>query len=162
MTPEEYFDPIDPGETYEEDAIAKNNFTWEYLDLPREALKWSMERRTGTVDDRTIYTHYMKEGRSWMTHRVDPGGYEEMIHVTQFDERTYHLIRTMKLGKSGRWAVSLNSVFGNQDDGSEIEQNFNQPWTYEIAREYCGLPSTFFAIEDEQPPERSGDSTETL
>src|SRR4051794_30373657 len=95
LSPEEYFDPIDTGETYEEDAIAKYNYTFEHLDIAREKLKWTTERCVGTSQDRTIFTQYMDGGRSWMTHRVDPDGYEEVIHVTQLDRRTCHIIRTV-------------------------------------------------------------------
>lgn len=140
LSPEEYFDPTEIDESYEEDAIAKYNHTWEYLNVSREQLKWTIERRVGTSDDRTIFTQYMDDGRSWMTHRVDPDGLEEMIHVTQLDIRTCHIIRTMKHFNSGRWAVHLNSLIVNQDDGSQKEQLFHLPWTYEGAKNYCYLP----------------------
>lgn len=153
LPPEAYFDPIDPDETYEEDAIAKYNHTWEYLDVPREQLKWSTERRIGTSDDRIIFTQYMDGGRSWMTHRVDPDGYEEMIHVTQLDSRTCHIIRTVKLVVSGRWSVRLNSVIVDQADGSQKEQRFDQPWTCEDVESYCDLPGTFNAGENQQRAE---------
>jgi hypothetical protein len=130
LSPEEYFDPVDPDETYEVDAVAKFNHTWEYLNVPREQLKWTTERRVGTSHDRTISIQYMDGGRSWMTHRVDPNGYEEMIHVTQLDSRTCHITRTVKRVGSGRWAVHLNSVIVDQNDGSQKEQRFDQPWTW--------------------------------
>jgi len=50
-----------------------------FLDVPRSRLKWTLERRSGTTDDTTIRTQYMDAGRSWMTHRSDPDGYEELI-----------------------------------------------------------------------------------
>lgn len=139
LAPEEYFDPIGPEETYERDAIAKFNHTWEYLDVPREQLKWSTERRVGTSHDRDFVTQYMDGGRSWLNHRVDPDGYEELIHVTQLDSHTVHIIRTVKYGVSGQWAVCLNSVIVDQNDGSQKEQRFDQPWTRECIVTYCGL-----------------------
>src|SRR5262249_33987142 len=75
LAPEDYFDPVEPGETYEENGIAKYNETWEYLSVPRASLKWSSERRSGTWFDTTFATQYMNGGRSWLTHRADPDGY---------------------------------------------------------------------------------------
>jgi len=48
LTPEEYFDPLEPGETYQANGIPRFNETWEYLNIPRKSLKWSTERRSGT------------------------------------------------------------------------------------------------------------------
>src|SRR5262245_17978296 len=79
LAPRDYYDPIEAGETYQEHAIPKYNHTWDYLGVPREMLKWSCERRSGTSSDTTIVTQYLDGGRSWMTHRFDPDGYEEMI-----------------------------------------------------------------------------------
>jgi hypothetical protein len=153
LSPDEYFDPIEPDETYEEDAIAKCNHTWEYLNVPREQLRWTMERRAGTSDDRTIYTQYLDGGRSWMTHRVDQDGYEEMIHVTQVDDRSCHIVRTVKTCVSGRWAVCLNSLIVDQTDGSQREQRFDKPWTDEGIKQYCDLPRTASVSEVEEQVE---------
>ncbi|MFK7822448.1 MAG: hypothetical protein AB8G99_27380, partial [Planctomycetaceae bacterium] len=51
LTPEAYFGPVDPHETYEQNGIPRFNFTWQYLDVPRDRLLWSIERRAGTEDD---------------------------------------------------------------------------------------------------------------
>jgi hypothetical protein len=140
LAPEEYFDPVEPGKTYEANGIPRHNETWQYLDLPRDRLKWSSERRSGTWFDTTFTTQYMNGGDSWLTHRADPDGYEEMIHVTQLDDRTCHIIRTVKTLSTGRWAVCLNSVVYDRDDGSQGERRFDEPWTAEGIKSYCRLP----------------------
>jgi hypothetical protein len=156
LSAEDYFDPIGPDESYEADAIPKYNHTWEYLDVPREQLKWTSERRVGTSDDTVFFTQYMDGGRSWMNHRVDPDGREEMIHSTQLDSRTVHIIRTVKLLVSGKWAVWLNSVIVDQDDGSQKEHRLDQPWTSEGIEAYCGLTRTNNAGEDQKPDKQVG------
>ncbi len=45
--------------------------------------------------ERSVYTQYLDGGRFRMTHRVDQDGYEEMIHVTQLDDRSCHIVRTV-------------------------------------------------------------------
>jgi hypothetical protein len=148
LSPEAYFDPLEPGDTYQENGIPRYNETWQYLDVPRSRLKWACERRSGTWFDTTFLTQYLDSGRSWLTHRVDPDGYEEMIHVTQLDDSTCHIIRTVKPAAAARWAVCLNSVIHDQDDGSQKEQRFDEPWTREGIERYCRLPR-----EGHRPPE---------
>jgi len=140
LSPEAYFDPIESGETYEKDAIPRYNHTWQYLDVPLNSLKWSMERRSGTSDDTTFMTQYMDGGRSWINHRFDPSGYEEIIHKTQLDDRTCHIVRTVKFTTEGRWAVHYNGVITDQADGSQVEQRFDAPWTFDDVRAFSHQP----------------------
>lgn len=128
LTPEEYFDPLEPGETYEAHGVPRFNHTWQYLAVPRDRLKWSLERRQGTHDDTTFRTQYMDGGRSWMYHRLDPDGYEEIIHNTQFTDDRCHIMRTCRVA-GGNWVVSLNSLIRDLADGSQDEQRYDQPWS---------------------------------
>ena len=34
LPPEEYFDPLEPGENYEAVGVPRYNHTWQYLDVP--------------------------------------------------------------------------------------------------------------------------------
>jgi hypothetical protein len=138
LPPETYFDPLGSGETYEAHGVPKYNHTWQYLSVPRSRLKWTLEKRLGTADDTTIRTQYMDGGRSWMTHRSDPDGYEEMIHSTQLGDDRCHILRTFKTAGGG-WAVHLNSVIENEDDGSQREERLDQPWTFEETMKYTHL-----------------------
>ena len=49
VQPDAYFDPVEPGETFQDDGIPRYNGTWQYLDIPRSQLRWSSERRSGTL-----------------------------------------------------------------------------------------------------------------
>ena len=147
LTPEEYFDPIQPGETFEQDAIPKFNHTWQYLRVPRDSLKWSMEHRSGTSDDTVFLTQYMDGGRSWMNHRSDPNGYEEIVQCTQLDECRCHIIRAVKIAPNGRWAVSYNGLITDQDDGSQAEQRFDVPWSFDDIKAFSHLSRTFIPTE---------------
>jgi hypothetical protein len=60
--------------------------------------------------------------------------------VTQLDDSTCHIIRTVKPADAERWAVCLNSVIRDQEDGSEKEQRFDEPWRRESIERYCRLP----------------------
>lgn len=139
LSAEAYFDPVGPGETYADNGIPRYDETWRYLDVPRSSLKWSSERRLGTWFDTTFTTQYMNGGNSWATHRIDPDGYEEIIHVSELDRRTCHIIRTVKTLVAGRWAVCLNTIVHDQDDGSQKEQRLDEPCTSEDIKSYCRL-----------------------
>jgi len=139
LPPEEYFDPLEPGESYEVDGIPRYNHTWQYLDVPPSRLKWTLLRRSGTVDDdATFRTQYMDAGRSWMTHRRDPDGYEEMIHFTQIDEGRCHILRTGRAAGGG-WVVYLNSVIEDKEDGSQREERLDHPWSVHEVMNYSRL-----------------------
>jgi hypothetical protein len=136
VSPEDYFDPLAPGETYEADGIPRYNHTWEYLPVPRHELKWSVERRRGTWFDTTFFTQYLEGGRTWMNHRIDPDGYEEMIHHTQLSEDRCQIMRTCRT-PNGVWAVSLNSVIVDLADGSQEERRYDLPWSPEEVARYA-------------------------
>ena len=138
LPPEEYFDPLEPGENYEADGVPRYNHTWQNLDVPLSCLKWTLERRSGTTDDTSIRTQYMDDGRSWMTHRSDPDGYEEIIHSTQIDDCRCHILRTCRTAGGG-WVVHLNSVIEDQDDGSQREEQLDHPWSFDEAMRYSRL-----------------------
>jgi hypothetical protein len=102
-------------------------------------LKWSLERRSGTADDDTAFrTQYLDGGRSWMNHRHDTDGYEEIIHCTQLSDTSCHIIRTVR-EPGGGWAVHLSSVIRDEEDGSQREQRFDGLWSYEEAINYSRL-----------------------
>jgi hypothetical protein len=138
LPPETYFDPLGPGENYETHGVPRFNHTWQYLNVPKRRLKWALERRLGTADDATIRTQYMDGGRSSMAHRSNPDGYEEMIHSTQIGDGRCHILRTFKTA-GGCWAVHLNSVIEDEDNGSQREERFDQPWTFEEAMKFARL-----------------------
>lgn len=140
LAPEDYFDPLGSGESYEAHGVPRHNHTWNYLSVSRSRLKWTLERRSGTTDDVTIRTQYMDGGRSWMTHRSDPDGYEEIIHSTQIGDGRCHILRTCRTAGGG-WAVHLNSVIEDQDNGSQQEERLDHPWSFDEAIKYSRLGS---------------------
>lgn len=126
LLPEDYFDPLEDGEFFERDGIPRFNHDAEYISISNSRLVWSKLTIQGTDDDRTIVTNYYCDGETWMTHRIDPNGYEEIIHNTKIDRGTWHIIRTHKK-KDGAWKVILNSVIYDLPDGSEREVRFDSP-----------------------------------
>jgi len=125
LGPEEYFDPIEDDEKYESDAIPKYDHACDYLDISKNRLIWTKLNVCGTSEDKKIITHYFNDGEVCMIHRKDVDGYEEIIHSTQVDEKTCHIIRTHKDGNKG-WKVNYNAVIYDQDDGSQKEVRYDR------------------------------------
>jgi hypothetical protein len=130
LSPEEYFDPLGPGEEHATNGVPRYNHTWEYLNIPLDRLKWSVERRRGTFDDTTFLTQYMDGGKTWMNHRRDPDGYEEIIHYTQLAGDRCHILRTCQK-PHGAWVVALNSVIRDLPDRRQEEQRYDLRWSPE-------------------------------
>ncbi|MFM2314404.1 MAG: hypothetical protein RLZZ04_3680 [Cyanobacteriota bacterium] len=111
---ETYFDSLEEGETFTEHGIPRFNFTWQYIDVPPDQLVWSIERRTGTSDDTTFSTQYFDGGKSWVNHRTDPSGYEELIHAIDLGE-SYLTLRSAKQ-PNGRWLAHTALISDSKTD----------------------------------------------
>ena len=114
LEPEGYFDPLGPGENFAEHGFPRFNYTWQYIDVSRDKLLWSIERRTGTRCDTTFSTQYFDGGKTWINHRSDPNGYEELIHTIDLGE-TYMTLRTFKQ-PGGRWVGYMASMCETETD----------------------------------------------
>lgn len=121
----EFFDLIQEGESYENDAIPKYNHAREYLEVSLSRLLWTKLNIEGTNEDRKIITHYYNNGESWMSYRIDIDGYEEMIHSTKLDEKTCHVVRLHK-DCDGNWEVNYNGAIYDLSDGSQEEKRFDK------------------------------------
>jgi hypothetical protein len=120
LTPEEYFDPIESGESYEHDGVPKFNHAKDYLGLSSEELDWTELQLTETDNDQIIRTDFYAHGKSAMSQRKDSDGYEEIILETQIAESISHIIRVYK-DKSSKWKVIYNGLIENLADGSQRE-----------------------------------------
>jgi hypothetical protein len=78
----------------------------------------------------------MDGGKNWMNHRLDPDGYEELIHTTQISDDCCHIIRTCK-ERNGAWTVCLISVVRDLPDGSQEATDYLEPWTNAELREHA-------------------------
>jgi len=107
LTPEEYFAPIEPAESFESDAIPKYDHASGYLGVSVEALAWTVVTLRGTVQDRTIREDFFPGGRTHLAHRVDHDGREELIHTSRIGDTIDLVTRTEKL-PGQPWRVVMN------------------------------------------------------
>ncbi|MBX7171115.1 MAG: hypothetical protein K1X72_09165 [Pyrinomonadaceae bacterium] len=121
LTAEEYFDPIDEDETYENDAIPKYNHAEEYLEIATNLLEWTEIAVSETKQSHCIRTQYFDEGKSWMSHRKDLYGYEEIVLSSQLNSSNVHIARIHK-DDNENWQVNYDGVITDIEDGSQSEQ----------------------------------------
>lgn len=128
LLPEQYFDDVEPAAVVGSDAIPRfdhaADYLFEQLRLVPEQLKWTELRLHGTAGDGTVRTEFYQHGKSWMSHRSDPEGYEEIIHNTQITEKACHVIRTHK-PPSGTCTVNYNGIIENLEGGCQAETRFD-------------------------------------
>jgi hypothetical protein len=121
LTPEEYFDPLDEDENYEDHGIAKFNHAEEYLEIPAERLEWTEIKITETKIGNRIRTQFSKDGKSWMSHQKDTDGYEEIIVMSRLNDLETNIARIHK-DKNENWRINYNGVISDLADGSQTEK----------------------------------------
>jgi len=134
LTPEEYYDPIEPGESYERDVIEKFWMSCEYVHADESELRCiDIAIYTGTEHlIRTQRTDYHSNGDSsvvYHTERNEDGSlrWEELIVATEFGPRLSHTLRLYRTEKSRRWTMTLNSLMTLDADGNETFAYFHNP-----------------------------------
>jgi len=120
LTPEEYFDPLDENENYEDEGVAKFNHAEEYLKIPKSELEWTEIEITETTIGHNIRTEYFDEGKSQMIQRKDVDGHELIILISQLNDSDTNIIRIHKnVGEN--WEAEFN-VISTLKNGYETER----------------------------------------
>jgi hypothetical protein len=124
LTPQEYFEPVEEWESFENEAIPRYSLENEYLQVSIEQLMWTKLSISGTSEDKVIITNYHNNGDTLMIHRKDISGYEEIIHRTRIEKNETYIIRTHKEHEKDYWKVSTNNVIYDLDNGKQTEISF--------------------------------------
>jgi hypothetical protein len=134
LKPEEYYDPIEPGESYERDAVEKFWKPCEYVDAVESELQY-INVDIHNDDERlirTLRTDYHSNGDASVVYhnsRNEDGSlrWEELIAATEFGPRLSHTLRLYRTEKSRRWTMTMNSLMALDDDGNETFTDFHNP-----------------------------------
>lgn len=115
MTPEEYFDPLEPDETYKKDGTARHFFLHQYVAVPASQLSWLELSIRGTQHDRQFTAHYFGNDREWLSHsRFSPENEELLILSTSINGGKL-TVTLRKKGDDRRWAVESVTQFDDRD-----------------------------------------------
>jgi hypothetical protein len=109
LSPEDYFDPLDPGQTLSVRSIPRLLDTYQYTPYRADELCWTVVEICDGASFWRVRTQLLDGMRSLMHHSQQSDGSEEIIHATELGPQCWHTIRTLK--QPGRsWAVVVNSL----------------------------------------------------
>lgn len=129
LSAEEYYDPIESNESYEENAIPRFPHAFQYLNVSVEELKWTVLIVRGSSDDNITRTQFTQKGKGWMTHSISKDGFEEIIHLVILPDDSNLVIKTTK-PPEGDWMVISSSIMDKEENIIEftnIEYYYNNP-----------------------------------
>jgi len=120
LTPEEYYDPIEPGEyDYDdEDGVPRFDHAVDYLDEAVEELEWTrLVEEDGTV----VLERFASQGRVRIWHLRGANGGQELCLSTLVAPGRLHLTR-LYLDDAGDWVPRFVCLYEDQPDGSQTEE----------------------------------------
>lgn len=130
LTPDEYFDPLDPDEALSVDSLPRLMDTYEYTPHPADELVWTVVEITDGTEYWIVRTQLLDGMRALMHHRQASDGSEEIIHSTEVSPGCWHTVRTLK--ESGKqWAVVVNSLTVEKPGRMEDSRGYCEWQTYE-------------------------------
>jgi hypothetical protein len=138
LSPEEYFDPLEPGETFEENGVPTYQYTFDYIGCSANELKWSIEKISSSKGTRILRSQYLDGDRSMMEHIIDPDGSEEIIHSNQIEKDKWHIIRTYK-SSNGSWSVIRNGLIDETSKAKQMSTEYEGDWSYEELKNFCEI-----------------------
>lgn len=131
LSPDEYFDPLEDGETYSVRSVAKYQDDFAYTPHPADELSWTVLEIVDGNSWWRVRTQLLDGKRSMMTHSEASDGDEEIIHTTEIRPGCCHIIRTFKQ-RGMSWTVLMNSlIFDQPSQASDLDEDFCSRWTFE-------------------------------
>ena len=137
LTPEQYYDPIDEGENYEEDSIPQYDQTIDYIrdfdsDVSTDVLEYSILKIHGSVEsDKSIKTTYFGNG-SDLIYSIDHAGWELIIQSIRVAENCSVITRMERANSDSDW-ININFNTGLNYDNKEAG---NETWFSANAGDY--------------------------
>ena len=130
LSPEEYFDPLDPGEELSVRSVPRLNDPYQYTPHGAAELRWTVVEVTDGSAFWRVRTQLLDGMRCLMHHSREGDGAEEIIHSTELAPGCWHTVRTLKLpGRS--WAVVMNNVDVERPVHLTESRNLCERWSFE-------------------------------
>jgi hypothetical protein len=126
LADEDYFDPLDPGESWSRDGIPRFSRLSKYLSDDEASIEWAHVALADDSGTEERLERYSPDGRVWMWQRTDPDGGGEVCVETHLDSSHVHLAR-FNLDAGGSWGPNYIGVFTDLPDGSQIEDKIVPP-----------------------------------
>jgi hypothetical protein len=120
----EYFDPPDEVAS---NAVPKFLNPHEYLDVAPVDLLWCIVREYGTESGTVQRYQYMKDGRSWVAHTINKGGWQTLVASTWVSPTVENILNLHLASGDPFWTVDVDCVFDHSNNvGLELTHD-NSP-----------------------------------
>jgi hypothetical protein len=130
LSPQEYFDSLQPGESLSIRSAPRLLDTYQYTYHQASELFWTVVEVTEDESFWRVRTQLMDGMRAIMHHSQQSDGTEEIIHATELGPMCWHTIRTLRqFGK--RWTVVLNSITIEQPMLFTESRNLCESWSFD-------------------------------
>jgi hypothetical protein len=132
VEPEDYFDPIEPGESYWDCGVESILPKEDGLPVDKSKVKWFII--TESNGDRVRRFRYQLLGESQSIHVKDEFGNEEIITQSKVSTDTRHTVRSMK-PFDGEWTTYMDNVSFENEDHHHSE-NLITSWDFKEAKAF--------------------------
>ena len=139
FAPEDYFDPLEAGETYWEHGVEKNLLLEEYLPIEKGLVKWFIVTHEFRGLSRVTRCQLLGEDLSMSTHTIDEHGNEEIITQSMIAPETWHTVRTLK-PHDGFWSTYMDNIGSDKKvDGVYRNDNLITSWSFDETKAFCNV-----------------------
>ena len=141
LSPADFFDPLEAGESFWDDAVERHLLLHEYLGVEPARVKWMVARVSDGGRTRLTRAQYLDGDNVLMQHTVDEHQGEEIILSTRLPTGESHTIRVLKPGDAS-WSVTANMLIhdASVDDQPSIT-DLCRGWTFEERKTFCQVGS---------------------
>jgi len=138
LSPDEYFDPLDPDKAFWVQSVPRLLNAYVYTPYSADELEWTvLEIRDGT-EFWIVRTQLLDGVRSFMHHSQQTDGTEEIIHSTELTHGCWHTVRTLK--QPGKlWAVVTNSLTVEQSGNLTADRSYCERQSFEERKAFGGV-----------------------
>lgn len=123
LEPQNYYDPIEPGESYESDGVPRFNRLCYFVSVAETELEW-VEAIVADVNGLTrTVEHFAPDGRFSMWQRTDPDGSGEICVTTRLDANRWHIAR-LSIAATGECEPNYIGIIEDLYDASHCDERF--------------------------------------
>ena len=139
LSPDDYFDPLEPGEGYWHDGVERCDQLHDYLEVPAVRLRWLVARISEGGQVRQRRAQYLSGDAVMMEHTIDEQGEEEIILSVCLPSGDWHITRVFKPGEQS-WSVVNSSLIQDETDGAgALSADLCSDWTYQQRLAFCSV-----------------------
>jgi hypothetical protein len=123
LEPQNYYDQIEPGESFESDGVPRFNRLCYYVSVDETELEW-VEAIVSDINGLTrTVERYAPDGRFSMWQRTDPDGSGEICVITQIDAKRWHIAR-MTITATGECEPNYIDIIEDLYNAAHCKERF--------------------------------------